>query len=165
MGLSLLCWICSNHTSQRYPSSNGLAERFVWTFKPTRQARWADATASPGQFPSLISTTGVAPCTLFLGRNFRTSWSQICKVVSPESRLSSEQTLGMWPTTTPHFRTATTLGSLASSSSISTGSFSPTQGSILVCKIWWAWLAIFSSSLCYHTSHTVLVDRNNQIRS
>ena len=47
---------------------------------------------------------------------------------------ASEQASGTWPTTTPHVRTATALGSLASSYLISTGSFSPIKGSILVYK-------------------------------
>ena len=43
---------------------------------------------------------------------------------------ASEQASGKWLTTTPHVRTATALGLLASSYSISTrtGSFSPTKG-------------------------------------
>ena len=41
---------------------------------------------------------------------------------------ASKQAFGTWPTTTSHVRTATALGSLASSYSISTGSFSPTKG-------------------------------------
>ena len=41
---------------------------------------------------------------------------------------ASEQAVGTWPSTMPHFQTATALGSLASSSSISAGSFSPTTG-------------------------------------
>ena len=41
---------------------------------------------------------------------------------------TSEQAFGTWPTTMPNVRTATALGSLASSYSISTGSFSPNKG-------------------------------------
>ena len=41
---------------------------------------------------------------------------------------ASEQAFGTWPTTMPHVRTATALGSLALSFLISTGSFSPTKG-------------------------------------
>ena len=47
---------------------------------------------------------------------------------------ASEQACGTWPTTTPHVQSATALGLLASSYLISTGSFSPTKGSILVYK-------------------------------
>ena len=48
---------------------------------------------------------------------------------------ASEQASGTWPTTTPHVRSPTALGLLASSYLTSTGSFSPgLKGSILVYK-------------------------------
>ena len=80
----------------------------------------------------------------------------------------SEQVFHMWLTTMPHVRTATAIGSLASSYLISTGSFSPTRGVHTRLQIWWPWTALskqyisgtmtwlptFSSSLCCHISHT-----------
>ena len=46
---------------------------------------------------------------------------------------ASEQASGTWPTM-PHVQSATALGLLASSYLISTGSFSPTKGSIHIYK-------------------------------
>ena len=50
---------------------------------------------------------------------------------------ASEQVFSTWPTTMPHVWTATALGSLPSSYSISTGSFSPTTGIHAHLQIWW----------------------------
>ena len=47
---------------------------------------------------------------------------------------ASEQALGMSPTTMRHVQPASAPGLMALSSSLSTGSFSPAIGSILICK-------------------------------
>ena len=66
--------------SPYHPSSNGLAERFVRTFKQTMAAGKHDGQTLQHRLANFLlsyrttphATTGVAPCTLFLGRSIRT---------------------------------------------------------------------------------------------
>ena len=63
-----------------HPSSNGLAERFVRTFKEAMRTGDRDNTPLHHRIESFLltyratphATTGVSPCSLFLGRDIRT---------------------------------------------------------------------------------------------
>ena len=73
--------------SSYHPSSNGLAERFVQTFKYALESSVADPACTPQQQITrfLLSyrstphaTTGSSPAKLFLGRDLRTCLSLTC---------------------------------------------------------------------------------------
>ena len=63
-----------------HPSSNGIAERFVRTFKEAMRASGSDGRTPQHRLENFLltyratphATTGVAPCTLFIGRSMRT---------------------------------------------------------------------------------------------
>ena len=100
------CWAsvylrqtCSIHTSQRYRTICSDLQ----TDYGCKEARWADTTALPRQFPSLIShhhscnrrSSSMHPsCSLAeTAKHDLTIWSQIWKVVLPESRLSRKASM------------------------------------------------------------------------
>ena len=63
-----------------HPASNGAAEQFVRTFKEAMKASRHDGLSSQHRLQNFLltyhtsphTTTNVAPCSLFLGRNVRT---------------------------------------------------------------------------------------------
>ena len=68
-----------------HPASNGLAERFVRTFKQAMKAGKHDGQTQQHQLENFLftycttphATTGVTPCSLFLGRDLRTKLTLI----------------------------------------------------------------------------------------
>ena len=71
--------------SDYHPASNGLAERFVRTIKQAMKAEKHDGQTSQHQLENFLftylttlhATTGVTPCSLFLGRDLRTKLTLI----------------------------------------------------------------------------------------
>ena len=80
-----------------HPASNGLAERFVTTFKQVMKAGKHDGLASQHQVENFLftycttphATTRTSPCSLFLGRDLRTKLDFLHPVV--ERRVHEKQ--------------------------------------------------------------------------